>query len=893
MAANEEISRLLLKIIADTKGLRVELDKGKNEISNFVSGAKKLFATIGISFGMAVVLREMKELLNYFIEYNSEIEQSILGISALVGATTDIVDNEGKILEGQEKFNAALEIGENIYRQLQLQALTTAATTPEIVRGFQSMVMPARKAGMNFDQILKLSIAIVQAMQAANLPMIQMRLESRALIEGEENMRADLMKNLDIRAKTVHEMREQGKLYEFLMDRLKVYSKAGEHQLKTWQGLKSSVKDMVSILGALATEDFFGFLTDQLRQFLTILGKAEDGVFNFSDGAIKAANYVKNFFKVVEEHFKAFGEHYKLILRIIGEIVKAIVVMISGILTGLTTLWTTVSMIARDVLRILDIATFHKIPALGKAFKIMADEARAALKKLQEQARATFDLIFGDISRPPKNKLGPAIKETGEELDRISLDKIETALGVLKVRLDSLRVQFLKITDPIAAARLQLDNFIKHTMEGVKPTKELEGVIGELRNTLNDLITTEQNLAKEKALEKYELQLKIDQASEALEKLNQKFEDGKVSIKSYYENRRKLLKETYDAEVAALIKLRDAEKDEAKKLEITTELEKKNSEYRINNIKTTSEETDALKALTNQRRSLNQAIADMKADIAIGEEDEIRAQHEAELVGMENHYEEMIELVNDYYAKKEDTEANALEQSAMLKDIYAARDIDRTKKIAKMEKEIQLQKLANAGYVVSEMGDIFGQLYEQSGKKVKEFFYLQKAFAVAEAIISTYEAYTKALGQSGPLGIPMANIVLGLGMAKVALIAAQRPAYKRGGLITEGQGGVDDVPIYASRNEYIQPESAVRYYGVQTMEAIRRLLVPKELLQGFKLSGSPTMAMAGAAQGGLVGNSITKNISVSVPITVDDQGLANRLRTGIEKTVISILRDYS
>ncbi|GAA3750796.1 hypothetical protein [Micromonospora maritima] len=73
---------------------------------------------------------------------------------------------------------------------------------------------------------------------------------------------------------------------------------------------------------------------------------------------------------------------------------------------------------------------------------------------------------------------------------------------------------------------------------------------------------------------------------------------------------------------------------------------------------------------------------------------------------------------------------------------------------------------------------------------------------------------------------------------------------KDGGPVTGtplGAGGPrsDDVPIWASLGEYMQPADAVNYYGVGFMEAVRRRLIPKEMLPGY-------------ATGGLIGSKVPK-----------------------------------
>jgi hypothetical protein len=65
------------------------------------------------------------------------------------------------------------------------------------------------------------------------------------------------------------------------------------------------------------------------------------------------------------------------------------------------------------------------------------------------------------------------------------------------------------------------------------------------------------------------------------------------------------------------------------------------------------------------------------------------------------------------------------------------------------------------------------------------------------------------------------------------------PGYRSGGPISgPGTKTSDSVLMWGSRGEFMQPAHTVDYYGMGIMEALRRRLIPKELLQGLA-SGGP------------------------------------------------------
>lgn len=67
--------------------------------------------------------------------------------------------------------------------------------------------------------------------------------------------------------------------------------------------------------------------------------------------------------------------------------------------------------------------------------------------------------------------------------------------------------------------------------------------------------------------------------------------------------------------------------------------------------------------------------------------------------------------------------------------------------------------------------------------KVKEFFYIGKAAALASAVINGAEAVTKAFGQTGILGFIMGPLVTLAVGAQIATIASQGPGFATGGIV--------------------------------------------------------------------------------------------------------------
>ncbi len=279
--------------------------------------------------------------------------------------------------------------------------------------------------------------------------------------------------------------------------------------------------------------------------------------------------------------------------------------------------------------------------------------------------------------------------------------------------------------------------------------------------------------------------------------------------------------------------------------------------------------------------------------------------HEMNLEEMRGRHEEQLELLREYGASK----AELLQAQAM-----------QANEIADMEAEyknqtLQTQLAAVSGFY-SGMSQMFKDLYDSGLAQNKTMFKAYKAFAVAETFISTYSSAQKAYGSMvgipyvGPgLAVAAAAAAVAAGLAKVAAITSQQPkGYAFGGLIGGPDRGdrADNVQIMATPGEYMMDRPTVRHYGLQTMEALRKRMIPKAVFSGIHLPPLPTaIPKSGYADGGLIAaavpnggsgaaNNTTVKNAVNLHVYDDPQRIASAAfesRAGEEAFVAMLGKD--
>jgi hypothetical protein len=128
----------------------------------------------------------------------------------------------------------------------------------------------------------------------------------------------------------------------------------------------------------------------------------------------------------------------------------------------------------------------------------------------------------------------------------------------------------------------------------------------------------------------------------------------------------------------------------------------------------------------------------------------------------------------------------------------------------------------------SGISDLLAQQSEANAKRDRALalrqFKASKAAAIAEATINGAVAITRALATLGPVAGALATAGISAATAaQVGVIAGQKPAFDRGGMIQGGSRMADQVPINALPGEAVLSRQAVRAVGGQNgVDALNR-----------------------------------------------------------------------
>lgn len=237
-----------------------------------VSRMRSLVLQVGAAYSAYKLLGKAVDAVNIGIQANQSWESQKLGIASVIGATNQLADAQGRVLQGSEKFAASQQVAEKLMERIQVLGLETVATTQDLVEGVQGIIAPATRVGIALEKVPDLAVNAAQAMGAMQIPLQQMRTEVEALLSGNINRAQDILAtNLGITGEMVRNWQKQGVLLDEINKRLESFKLSGDALANTWGGLTSNLKEYVEFISRGATEGLFNSLKSSAREFQSLL----------------------------------------------------------------------------------------------------------------------------------------------------------------------------------------------------------------------------------------------------------------------------------------------------------------------------------------------------------------------------------------------------------------------------------------------------------------------------------------------------------------------------------------------------------------------------------------------------------------------------------------------
>ena len=248
-----------------------EAEKTKGELSNLEKTLGRLQRTITAFIGVWAfrkVTQGMAALVRSGIEFNKTMEQTKIGIGAVLAAQARIIDATGRELQGREKVLAAQRIAVKIQQDLLEANLKTAATYEELLRMFEQAFPHALAEQFDIGQIEEFVVAMSQAATAMGIPLNMMAEEMRAMLKGTITAKNTLIATaLHMDKDVIRRLQGRSKeLFDYIMERLRAFQLSAPDTAKTWEAAFTNMKQAFSQSVGEAMQEFFEANKETMRE---------------------------------------------------------------------------------------------------------------------------------------------------------------------------------------------------------------------------------------------------------------------------------------------------------------------------------------------------------------------------------------------------------------------------------------------------------------------------------------------------------------------------------------------------------------------------------------------------------------------------------------------------
>jgi hypothetical protein len=283
--------------------------------------------------------------------------------------------------------------------------------------------------------------------------------------------------------------------------------------------------------------------------------------------------------------------------------------------------------------------------------------------------------------------------------------------------------------------------------------------------------------------------------------------------------------------------------------------------------------------IADKTREIAIILAKMREQVGEGTSGEVarlesQKSQEAEREQFKKHLEEKRSLEGFYQMEADERSRYFEKEKADRIEFDALQGKNTVMQAEKEKREGIIKTFETIGSVSTNISTMFDDLYEMSKNSVKEFFYASKAAAVAQTVMNTAAGVMKAMAEPGGIaGLALAATVAAMGTVQVAKIVGQTLGYQAGGLTPGADTGRDDRLVAVGGKEFIQPASAVDYYGVNLMEMLRRKLLPRDYFDNLNRNLAPLVPGQHFIEGGLVGQQAPTQAHEQQPIIINNTNI--------------------
>jgi hypothetical protein len=245
---------VLLRVRTAWQGDEIQrgLSRLQQQLASLGSTVKASFslllpgASIGVVAGLTAAIRQA-------IQLSAQFEKMRTGIAAILGSYGDVVDAQGRVLKGAERFNQLLQISQRLMTQIRQEADRTILETRELMEYVQTGLGYGLARGLTAEQMIPLISRMAVAGRVMGLPQgYPIISEIRALLTGEHLEQSQIARAVGITARDIQRLRGE-QLIQYFNERLSGFVAASDAFAQSfearWSTFVSKIQEILIEVG--------------------------------------------------------------------------------------------------------------------------------------------------------------------------------------------------------------------------------------------------------------------------------------------------------------------------------------------------------------------------------------------------------------------------------------------------------------------------------------------------------------------------------------------------------------------------------------------------------------------------------------------------------------------
>lgn len=245
-------------------------------------GQQITFFSSGLQTLQQLVSNGPFELL---IGQNIRLKEQLLATQTSLAATNKVVNS----ITGQEiTFNGGdpaapikalgAPVEEAIAKVRKYSLELSGVTSGQLIESFQIIAGQAGAINISLDQAAQLTKSFSGALGVVGIPLSMARQEINSILMGQIDQNSALAKSIGLTNEQVRLWKNQGKLYDNLVDRLKAFEAGNKEASRTVGGLFSNIQEIFEEIGRKAGEPLLEPIVTELEKVYNYFSKNLDAI---------------------------------------------------------------------------------------------------------------------------------------------------------------------------------------------------------------------------------------------------------------------------------------------------------------------------------------------------------------------------------------------------------------------------------------------------------------------------------------------------------------------------------------------------------------------------------------------------------------------------------------